>query len=408
MNLLVRSAPRVIAWMCSAHTLSMLGFAAYATLLPRLQEEWSMNNSQAGFISGMFFAGYMAAVPVLTSLTDRVDARRIYLVSSVVVAAALVGFAMLAGGVNSAALLQLAAGAGIAGTYMPGLRALTDNLEGTRAQSRAVAFYTAVFGLGTSLSIVLAGSVADAMGWRWAFGVTALGPLVAGLMVLWGLPPRRLERAQASHVLDFRPVFASREVRPYIFGYTVHCWELFGSRSWLVAFLVFAQEFQVSEGARPAVWTAVTIAAVANLFGPVASIVGNELAMRWGRERLIAAVMLASGVLTCVLGFTAFLPWYVLAALAMLHMSLVMGDSSALTAGVVTRASGHIRGATMAVHSMLGFGAGFVAPLVFGAVLDLAGGKPSPVAWGFAFTSLGVGAIAMASVIGSRASGSGR
>jgi MFS family permease len=197
-------------------------------------------------------------------------------------------------------------------------------------------------------------------------------------------------------------VLASREVRPYIFGYTVHCWELFGSRSWLVAFLVFAQEFQVSEGAHPAAWTAVTIAAVANLFGPVASILGNEFAMKRSRERLIAAVMLASGVLTCALGFAAFLPWYALAALAMLHMGLVMGDSSALTAAVVTRAPEHIRGATMAVHSMLGFGAGFVAPLVFGAVLDLAGGRPSPVAWGFAFASLGVGAIAMARFIGAR------
>jgi len=392
---------RVIGWMCAAHVASMLGFATYATLLPRLQDEWGMNNSQAGFISGMFFAGYMAAVPLLTSLTDRVDARRIYLVSSIVVAAALTGFALLVSGVNSAALLQLLAGAGIAGTYMPGLRALTDNVRGTRAQGRAVSFYTAVFGLGTSLSILLAGRIADAMGWQWAFGVTALGPLVAGMMVLWGLPARKPERAHASHVLDFRPVLASREVRPYIFGYAVHCWELFGSRSWLVAFLVFAQEFQVSEGAGPAAWTAVTIAAVGNLFGPVASILGNEFAMRRGRERLIATVMLASGVLTCALGFGAFLPWYALAAVAMLHMSLVMGDSSALTAGVVARAGERIRGATMAVHSMLGFGAGFVAPLVFGVVLDLAGGKLSPVAWGFAFASLGVAAIGMARFIGS-------
>ena len=70
---------RVIAWMCAAHVASMTGFAAYSTLLPRLQEEWGLNNSQAGFISGAFFAGYMAAVPLLTSLTDRVDARRVYL-----------------------------------------------------------------------------------------------------------------------------------------------------------------------------------------------------------------------------------------------------------------------------------------------------------------------------------------
>src|SRR6266513_2747737 len=133
--------------MCAAHVASMAGFSTYATLLPRLQHAWSLNNSQAGFISGAFFAGYMAAVPLLTSLTDRVDARRVYLVSSVVAAAALAGMAVFANGLFSASVLQLAGGAGIAGTYMPGLRALTDNVSGTSAQSRAISFYTAVFGL---------------------------------------------------------------------------------------------------------------------------------------------------------------------------------------------------------------------------------------------------------------------
>lgn len=380
--------------MCAAHVASMLGFSAYATLLPRLQDEWGMSNSEAGFISGMFFAGYMAAVPVLTGLTDRMDARRIYLASSLVAAAALTGFALLVEGVKSAALLQLVAGAGIAGTYMPGLRALTDNVEGARAQSRAVAYYTAFFGLGSSLSILLSGMIADTLGWRWAFALTSVGPVLAGIMVMRGLPRRTPHPLHAQRVLDFRPVLASREVRPYILGYAVHCWELFGSRSWLVAFVTFAQ------GASPAL--AVTIAAVANVFGPPASIYGNEVAMRHGRERIIWKAMLASGVLTCALGFASFLPLSALAGLIMLHMCLVMSDSSALTAGVVTRAGVNIRGATMAVHSMLGFGAGFIAPLVFGVVLDLAGGRSAPLAWGFAFSSLGFGAIVMAFLIRSR------
>jgi MFS family permease len=403
MTIFMKSAPRVIAWMCAAHVASMAGISTYATLLPRLQDEWGLNNSQAGLISGAFFGGYMAAVPLLSSLTDRVDARRVYLVSSLVAGAALLAFALLAQGVTSAALLQLLAGAGIAGTYMPGLRALTDNLQGTLRQSRAVAFYTAVFGLGTSLSIFMAGQLADAQGWRWAFAFAALGPLLAGCMVVAGLPPRKPVPRHATHVLDFRPVLRNRELRPYIFGYAVHCWELFGSRSWLVAFIMFAQEFEGAGGASPAAWSAVTIAAVANLFGPPASIAGNELAMRHGRERWIWMAMLASGLLTCTLGFLAALPWYLMATLAMLHMSLVMGDSSALTAGLVTRADERIRGAAMAVHSMLGFGAGLVAPLAFGAVLDLSGGKASPFAWGLAFTSLGAGAVLMSTFIRARA-----
>jgi MFS family permease len=381
---------RVIAWMCAAHVASMAGFSTYATLLPRLQGEWALNNSQAGFISG--FAGYMAAVPVLASLTDRIDARRIYLGSSLVAAASLAAMGWLAQGLATASLFQLLAGAGIAGTYMPGLRALTDNVSGP-AQSRAVAFYTAAFGFGTSLSILAAGEIAGGLGWRWAFGLSALGPLISGLMVVLGLPARQPRHRHDTHVLDFRPVLKSTEVRPYIFGYAVHCFELFGSRSWIVAFLVFAQA--VAPGGSGSALSPVAVAAIANLLSPVSSVLGNETAMRMGRERLIWRVMLVSGLVTCLLGFAAGLPWPALALLAWVHMCLIMGDSSALTAGVVAKADERVRGATMAVHSMLGFGAGFIAPMVFGAVLDLAGGNALPSAWGFAFASLGLGGAVM-------------
>jgi predicted MFS family arabinose efflux permease len=378
--------------MCAAHVASMAGFSTYATLLPQLQGEWALNNSQAGFISGVFFAGYMAAVPVLASLTDRIDARRIYLGSSLVAMASLAAMGWLAQGLMTASVFQLLAGAGIAGTYMPGLRALTDNVSGP-AQSRAVAFYTAAFGFGTSLSILAAGEIAGVLGWRWAFVLSALGPLVSGLMVVLGLPARRPQHRHDTHVLDFRPVLKSPEVRPYIFGYAVHCFELFGSRSWIVAFLVFAQA--VAPGGSASALSPVAVAAIANLLSPVSSVLGNETAMRMGRERLIWRVMLVSGLVTCVLGFAAGLPWPALALLAWVHMCLIMGDSSALTAGVVAKADERVRGATMAVHSMLGFGAGFIAPMVFGAVLDLAGGNALPSAWGFAFASLGLGGAVM-------------
>jgi len=388
MRIVTRSAARTVAWMCLAHAASMIGFSTYATLLPQLQREWALNNSEAGFISGAFFAGYMAAVPVLTSLTDRVDARRIYFVSALAVAAASLGLASIASGLATAAGMQFVAGAGIAGTYMPGLRALTDNVSGP-SRSRAVSFYTATFGLGTSASILLAGAIAATLGWHWAFGLSAVGPLVAGAMVIAGLPPRPPRHAQTARVLDFRPVFASRELRAYVLGYAVHCWELFGSRSWLVAFFVFGEGLAAAPGA----WSPAGIVAAANLGGLAASILGNEIAMRHGRERTIWKAMLASGLLSCALGFAASLPWYLLAALAVLHLVLIMGDSSALTAGVVERAEERIRGTTMAVYSMLGFGAGFASPLVFGIVLDLAGGNASVAAWGFAYASLGLGAI---------------
>jgi MFS family permease len=369
----------------------MLCYAIYPTLLPQLQREWGASNSAAGLISGMFFAGYMAAVPVLSSLTDRIDARRVYFSSSLLCALGTAGFGLFAQGIWSAALFQGLTGAGIAGTYMPGLRALTDNLD-NRMQSRAVSFYTAVFGFGASFSILLAGALAATLGWRWAFALCALGPLAAGLMVVSGLPPRRPPAAPHRALLDLRPVLANRAARGYIFGYMVHCWELFGSRSWLVAFFVFSQTLA---GGGAWAWSPVVIAAIANLCGTGASVLGNELAMRHGRNRVVTLVMVCSGLFTCLFGLLSGLPWYLIAGLSFVMLILHMGDSSALTAGMVANSDPGMRGASMALHSMLGFGAGFVAPLAFGAVLDAAGGNASPAAWMLAYASLGaLGVIA--------------
>jgi MFS family permease len=380
------TTPGIIAWVCTAHVASMLCYAIYPTLLPQLQREWDASNSAAGLISGMFFAGYMAAVPVLSGLTDRVDARRVYFFSSLLCAFGCLGFSLFAQGVWSAALFQALTGAGIAGTYMPGLKALTDKL-GERAQSRAVSFYTAVFGIGASFSILLAGAIAATLGWRWAFALCALGPLAAGLMILGGLPPRHPPAARRTALLDMRPVLANRAARGYIFGYTVHCWELFGSRSWMVAFFVFSQSLS-ARGSWP--WSPVLIAAIANLFGPGSSVLGNELAMRYGRNRVVPVVMVCSGIFTCLFGLFSGLPWYAIVGLSFVLLSLHMGDSSALTSGMVVNSDPGMRGSSMALHSMLGFGAGFVAPLAFGAVLDAGGGNASPTAWTLAYASLGM------------------
>jgi len=59
-------------------------------------------------------------------------------------------------------------------------------------------------------------------------------------------------------------------------------------------------------------------------------------------------------------------------------------DSSSLTAGTAGTAEPSRRGATLAVHSTLGYAGGFVGPLAVGWVLDLYGG-PSPAGWAAAF-----------------------
>jgi len=375
--------------MCGAESLSMTGFAAYTTLLPVLQQEWALSNSEAGLVSGIYYAGYVMATPLLTSLTDRVDARRVYVLACLVSCAGAAGFMLFAGDLVSALVFQFLIGAGLGGTYMPGLKMLADQLEGA-GQSRAVAFYTATFGIGSTLSILFCGWIGAALGWQAAFAWGAAGPLVAAALVGLAMPRGRTRAAgqPAPALLDFRPVLRNRRTLPYIIGYTAHNYELFGQRSWMVAFLVFTASLQPADA--PMWVAAATLAALINLLGPVMSVTGNELALRFGRTRVIFTFMTASGLLACVLGYTAPLPWMLVFLIMCLHYGLMLGDSAALTAGAVAAAHPDERGATMAVYSFVGFSSAIFAPLVFGAVLDLAGGNRNLLAWGLAFASIGL------------------
>ena len=133
--------------------------------------------------------GYMLAVPVLTTLTDRIDARFILLGGSALSGAATLAFGLFAHGLWSAMPLWGLAGIGFAGAYMPGLKALTDRLPPGET-SRAITFYTSSFSFGVGLSFLVAQVVADAFGWRAAFLVTGAGPL-AMIATCLALPPCR-------------------------------------------------------------------------------------------------------------------------------------------------------------------------------------------------------------------------
>jgi MFS family permease len=374
--------------MCVAEVLGLLGISSFVALLPMFAEEWGLSNTNAGLISGLYFAGYVVAVPVLTSLTDRIDARLVYFGGMITTGLALLGFALTAQGFWSAVGWQVLAGVGLAGTYMPGLKALGDRLGG-RDQSRAVAFYTGSFAIGMSLSYLVVGEVARLYDWRAAFGAAALGSLAAMAIAGFALAGHRATRHPTpdTHLLDFRPVFANRAAMGYMLGYAAHVWELFGLRAWLVAFLAFGAS--LDGGAQS--WLRPTlVATILMLIGAPVSILGNELCLRFGRRRVIAAIMLISAGLSSAMGFLGTIDYSVLAVVCLAYGALLMADSASLTAGMVEAAEPGYRGATMAVHSTLGFIGAVGAPPVFGLILDLTGGRADANAWGYAFISLGL------------------
>ena len=126
---------------------------------------------------------------------------------------------------------------------------------------------------------------------------------------------------------------------------------------------------------------------VLGLLGTLASVLGNEASIRFGRRRLVLAAMGLSIVSGLLVGFLGSTGYWIAAALIVLYGIIIWLDSSSLTAGAAGSADPARRGATLAVHSMLGYAGGFVGPLMMGWVLDLSGGM-SPLGWALAFGSV--------------------
>jgi predicted MFS family arabinose efflux permease len=375
----------LIAAMCVGQLGNLLPHVALSALLAQhLMPLWHLSASEGGLIASGYAFGYMLAVPVLTALTDRIDARRILLVGSLVSGLATLTFGILAQGFWSAMAIWTLAGMGFAGAYMPGLKALTDRLPAGDT-SRAVTLYTSSFSFGVGFSFLVAQLAADLWGWRAAFLITGFGPaaMVGTCLVMAAHRPE----PRAGRLLDFAPVLADREALGYILGYGAHCFELYGIRTWIVAFWTFV----VAQHGSQTVLTPLVVSFVFAILAMPASILGNEAAIRFGRHRAITAVMIASVFVALAIGLSANASPILLASLLLLYSLTVPADSGALTAGMAAAASPAHRGATMALHSTVGFGLSAAGAWGIGATLDAAGGPQAASGWMAAFAVMAAG-----------------
>jgi MFS family permease len=357
-----------------------------AVMVQYLIPLWGMTNTQAGLLASAYAAGYMLAVPFLSSLTDRYDARRILLLGSLCSGLSTLAFALFATSWLTGLFIWGLAGASFAGAYMPGLRALTDRLE-TADASRSITLYTASYSMGVGFSFLVSQLVADAYGWRWSFGITGLGPLIMAF-VAWRMKPV-LPITKEGHLLDVRPVLRNRPAMAYILSYGAHCFELYGFRTWLVAFWTFV----ISRHQGDSLPDAMTVSFLASLLAMPASILGNELSLRFGRARAISWIQVISALTALSIGVLAGGSAWVILVLIFIYAVTVPADSGSLTAGMMSYAQPQFKGLTLAMHSTVGFGLSALSGWMVGLALDSHGGTQDPQAWLAAFGVLAAGVM---------------
>lgn len=390
---------RWLLTICLAEMGTMLVFLNYSAVLPLLQAEWHLSSTEAGLIYSAYQIGYIALVVVLSTLTDYVGAKPVYVGSALWAGLANLLFSFYARDLASAAILRTLTGFGLAGTYMPGLRLVSEKFASER-RGRAVGLYVAAFGLGGALSLLLTGLVASLASWRRAFVVTSFGPLAGGAIALALLKGegevRRTPRPRLAEVKE--NVFRNQPALLMIFGYVVHMWELYGMRGWLPAFLT-ARLVRSGRRLATAAGFGASLSAAVMVAGAVSTALAGYLSDRFGRVRTIVALMLASSLVTSLLGWAWPLPFALVVGLSFVSSFLTTADSSVLSTSVTELVPGESLGVAQALQSFLGFGAASISSLVFGYVLDLTNDSTALTNlgylphWGWAFSILGLGAL---------------
>jgi MFS family permease len=381
--------------LCAARAAGSTMAMAYPAVLSVVQTEWGLSSTAAGSISSAYQIGTAVALVFVSAAADYLDPRLVFRVSAGLTAAVSLLIPVLAHGHLSALLLFGAVAVAVAGIYTPGIMLLAERFEPAR-RGKAMGWFLAASSMGYVLALVVGGVMVARAGWRAALFVLALGPLlcfVLSLVLFHGERSRRVAQPAPRRVSFDADLSGNRPAQLMIWGYVFHSWELLGMWAWTPAFIAAALAFQGTTVERAAGLGA-SLSAIFHIMGIVASAAGGTLSDRWGRTAVIAGMMLVSSACSFGFGWMLAAPLSLIVIVGSIYGFSALGDSSVYSTGITETVKPERLGSALAVRSLLGFGAGAIAPLVFGWVLDLYGGQNASVAgWGWAFSALGVGGV---------------
>ena len=368
---------------CLMLVVLLLPIGSYIAAISLIQDEWGLNNTEAGAIYSAYLAGYAVSALVIVPMTDRLGSRYIFIGFAILSVLSHALFARLAVGIGSAIVLMAIAGMGLAGVYMPGLRVVSERFP-TRWRGASMGMFVTAYYAATSVSLAATGGLMAWLEWRDAYLVMALAS-IASLPIAYALfrGHRDAPDPRSSGRLDLM-VLKNRVARYFILGYSLHASVLFAVRVWLPRFLMAALVARGIDTAEAAV-AAAAAGAIALAPGAIGPLMGGIISDRWGRASSAAAILTLSAACSLAIGWLSGFPLPVIVAVGLVYGWAIAADSAIHTTAITEVASPDSLGSTMAVQAFIGFGGGVVGPILVGGVLDV---SPESIKWRVGFSLL--------------------
>ncbi len=339
-----------MALLCLTEFLAMSVWFSASAVVPALAEAWRLSASGQAWLTMSVQLGFVAGtlLSAVLNLADRMPARWLFALSSVLAGAATLAVAAFAGGPSAALTLRFIAGACLAGVYPVGMKIMATWTREDRGLG--VGLLVGALTLGSALPHLLK-VIGGASEWRPVLagsgGLAVLGGLIAAAFLTEG--PYRT-RAPKFDWKFAGAIWRDRPVALANFGYFGHMWELYAAWTWVPVFLLVSFR-QAGAGER---WAALAgFAFIAA--GGAGSLIAGKLADRFGRTAVTSAAMAVSGACSLVVGVLfGGSPW-LLTALALVWGFAVVADSAQFSAGVSELAPPERTGTVLTLQTSLGF-----------------------------------------------------
>lgn len=383
--------------LCLGQFLAHQTSLTFSVLIPILTSEWSLSNSQAGLILGVFQLGTLAAYVAVGFLLDRMRSKPIMVWSAALVGVGDLLFALGARDVVSGLALRVLVGIVFGGLYLPALKQIAETIPMDR-RGAATGIYIAVIVLAYAVPLYYVGLLAPRIGWRATMAGVGAVELLGALVMAWKVPsvplPAMLKTLGPSRYVG--DVLGNRPARRVILAYTGHNWELFGMWGWLTPFMVAMLLARGSVRSDALAWGGMLAAAAIGLGGAVGAVAGGRLSDRFGRAETATLMLSVSLLCSIVFGWLFGAPLVLLIGIALLYGVTSLADSPSYSAKLMEVVPPHSLGGAFSLQMLTGWTATALAPLAVGIVLDLtkAAGLSPTAQWGWAFALLALGPLA--------------
>lgn len=170
----------ILAIVLISYLMGVLDVSIMITALPKIQSEFGIGPARSTWVQTAYTLAYGGLILVGARAGDLFGRRRVYLAGVALFTVASVWIS-IAGSMPSMIAGRVVQGIGAAILTPATLALLTSTFKQGPERNRAVSYYGAMAGVGTSLGLVLGGFLADVLSWRIGFFIN----LPIGLALIW-------------------------------------------------------------------------------------------------------------------------------------------------------------------------------------------------------------------------------